>query len=96
VARQRAVDPDLEQHRRGDLSGERALVRPVDVLREHGDAAPGEGVDGRVERRERRADGDLDPLRGDDGLTQRPAERRGLGPRLVHLPIAGDEHRGES
>ena len=96
VPRQRAVDAELQEHPRRDLARERALVRPVDVLREHGDVAPGERLDGRVECREGRADGDLDALHAADRLAQRPAERRGLGPRLVHLPVAGDEHRGES
>ena len=45
VADDRAVHPELPEHRRGHLAGEGALVGPVDVLRGDGDLCPGERAD---------------------------------------------------
>ena len=63
-------DAELEEHRSGDLAGERALGRPVDVLGVGGEAALDRGGEGRV----RRAEHDVDALGR--------LERGGEGPRL--------------
>ena len=59
VADERSLDPELEQHPRRDLAGERALVVPVDVLGVHRDAAG----DRFAQRCERRAHDDVDARR---------------------------------
>ncbi len=69
----RALDAELEQHRRRDLARERALVRPVDVLGVDGDSAPDRGR----ERRERRADDDLDAVPAARTLEEGDASRPG-------------------
>ena len=48
MADDRAVDAELEQHRRRDLAGERPLDLPVDVLRGDGDLGAGERLHRRV------------------------------------------------
>ncbi len=84
---------DLLQHRRRDLAGERPLRREVHVLGEDLDSrAPGR-VDHRRERGERRADRDLGAVGGRDAREQRGDELLGLGDRLVHLPVPGDQRR---
>ena len=69
-----------------------ALDLPVDVLRGDGDVGPGERLHGRVQRRERRADGDVDAVDPLELVAQVAAERRRLLRALVHLPVAGDQH----
>ena len=49
VADDRAVDPELAQHRRGDLAGERALRLPVHVLRGDRDVRAGQELHGHAE-----------------------------------------------
>ncbi len=62
VAEDHAVDADLDQHRRRHLAGERALGRLVHVLRVDLDPRAARRVDHRLQRRERRADRDVDPV----------------------------------
>ncbi len=88
-----AVDVDLGQHLRRHLAGERALVGLVHRLREDLHARAARGVDQRLQREERRADRDVDAVGGRDLRQQRLDELLGLGDRLVHLPVAGDERR---
>ena len=91
VADDRAVDPELDQHRRRDLAGERALACPVAVLREHPDVRAREGLHRLRERDVRRADRDVDVA--EVRLPQRAAELARLAWALEHLPVAGDEHQ---
>ena len=79
VADDRAVDAELEQHRRRDLAGVRALGLPVHVLRVRREA----GLDARVQRGVRRRDDRVDAV--DAGEPR--GERRGSGPRnIFQLP----------
>ena len=95
VADERALHAELEEHRRGDLAGVRPLELPVHVLGEHADLGLPEARDRRLERRERRADDDVD---GSESLREVADRRREL-PRLVrpleHLPVARDQHDGD-
>src|SRR5581483_4624309 len=75
---ERSGDAELEEHRRGDLAGERALRLPVDVLRVRRQA----GGDAVGEARVRRADDRVEA-----------GERDGVGP-AEHLPVARDYHDG--
>src|SRR5205814_6277587 len=80
-------------HRRGDLTGERALLLPMDVLREHAHmrAAHGLGHGGERDRGRRDADDDAGHgTRGDDRARQIPRVIDRWG---IHLPIADDEAR---
>src|SRR5438094_1659010 len=85
VAEHDTVDPQLDEHRRRDLAGERAARLLVHVLRVDGDAV-GRPARGR-QRGERHAHGDVDALAG----AHRGEELARLRLRLVHLPVAGDE-----
>ena len=85
-------DAELEQHRRRDLAGERALVLPVHVLRGDRDSvrpAPARRrrarrTAGRPRRRRRRA----------RQRSRRPRQNAAVSARrLVHLPVAGDQHQ---
>ena len=60
-------------------------------LRVDPDLRAARGVDERLQRQERRADDDLDAVDGGDLRQQRLDVLLGLGDRLVHLPVAGDE-----
>ena len=80
VADERAADAELEQHRRRDLTRVRALVLPVDVLRERRQAR----LDAACERDERRADDRVDTGRR---RASRPASATGSGPEnIFQLP----------
>jgi hypothetical protein len=80
----RSVDPQLEQHRRGDLAGERALCLPMNVLGSDRDFRPGERLHRRAQRQERRADGDIDAVEPLELVTELATERRRLlGPLYI-------------
>ena len=87
------MDVDLDQHRRRDLAGERALSSlsacsartPRRASRASSRPSP--------RAQERRADRDVDAVGGRDSRQQRLDELLGLGDRLVHLPVAGDQRR---
>src|SRR5664280_868208 len=90
VAGDHPAHPELGEHRRRDLAGERAAVLPVAVLGADRDLGAGRDQHGRGEQRERRADDDLrtgpgHPLH--QGLEVRLHRRD----RPVHLPVGGDE-----
>src|SRR5438105_2363047 len=80
-------------HGRGDLTGERALLLPMDVLREHTHVRAAHGLGHRDERDRgwRDADGDAGHRScGDDGAREVP---RGVDRWWIHLPVADDEAR---
>src|SRR5436190_8570855 len=85
VADDRPLDAQLEEDLRRDLAGEGALVGPVHILSVDRVAALHCGA----ERSEGRAKHCLDGARRCEGRAELPRLSRAL----VHLPVAGDQHR---
>ncbi len=83
--------PGLHQHPGRHLAGERPLVREVDVLGRHPDAASPDELRHRPDRRVRRGEDDLDPPDARHQRQEGPYEGRGFRRGLVHLPVAGDD-----
>ena len=83
--------PGLRKHPGRHLPGERPLVREVDVLGRHPDAASPDELRHRPDRRVRRGEDDLDPPGARHQRQEGPDEGRGFLRGLVHLPVAGDD-----
>ena len=83
----------LLQHRRGNLAGEGAALRPVDILRTDFDVAAAGGFNHGRKRGERRTDHDLRTLRADIGnqRLERLDQSLALGGGFVHFPVTGDD-----
>src|SRR5260370_1307723 len=82
AADERLLGPELDEHAGRDLAGERALLRPVDILRVDRPFL----ADRDLERHERRAQDHVDPV----GRREAVEERERLGRALEHLPVAGN------
>ena len=92
VAEHHAVDIQLGQHRRRHLAGEGARLRVMHVWANTCTRDP-RRVDHRSQRRERRADSDVDAVGRRYPRQQRLDELLGLRDRLMHLPVARHQRR---
>ena len=92
VAEDDVADPELAEHRAGDLAGEGALLGLMHVLGAHGEnAVAAEGFGGGGQRGEGRADDHVDVGDFLDALNDVLDEVFGVGGGAVHLPVAGNE-----
>ena len=93
VAEQHAGRARVDQHPARRLARERPLRRVVGVLAPDADAGVADEIGDEVERRERRAEREVDLVELVDQPQERLAVVGRLRARLEHLPVACDERR---
>ncbi len=91
VSEDHVLAAEIEEHRRADLAGERALLLGIEVLRSERDGAALENLPDKRQIREGRTDRDGYAVKNAHAIHDRLGQLTGNGGGGIHLPVTDDE-----